>query len=123
MSEPAMVRVRYAVVVAALLFTALLFATPAIAGRSNQIEGTANADHIGGTGTSDRILGLEGDDHLRGWGGDDRLVGGPGDDVLDGGRGHDTFVCGRGEDVVIVDSFFRDAEEIGSGCEAVILDV
>ena len=70
-----MVRVRYAVVVAALLFTALLFATPAIAGRSNQIEGTANADHIGGTGTSDRILGLEGDDHLRGWGGDDRLVG------------------------------------------------
>ena len=52
---------------------------------------------------------------------DDRLTGGPGDDVLDGGRGHDTFVRGRGEDVVIVDSFFRDAEQIGKGCEVLII--
>ena len=49
------------------------------------------------------------------------MTGGLGDDVLDGGLGHDTFVCGRGEDVVIVDSFFRDAEQIGKGCEVVII--
>ena len=112
----------YAVSVS-LLFVSLLFAAPAIAGRLNEIDGTASADRIRGTSASDRIRGGEGNDVLRGWGGDDRLVGGPGDDVLDGGRGHDTFVCGRGEDAVIVDSFIRDAEQIGKGCEAVILDL
>ena len=109
----------YAVLITALLFVSLLFAAPAIAGRLNQIDGTASADSIRGTSASDRIRGGEGNDVLHGWGGDDRLVGGPGDDVLVGGPGQDSYVCGGGEDVVVVD-FFRHAEHFGNGCEAAI---
>jgi Ca2+-binding RTX toxin-like protein len=111
------VGVRYAVLVGALLLAA-----PAIAATWNEMDGTADADHIRGTAASDRIRGLEGNDVLRGRAGDDRLVGGPGDDVLNGGPGQDTYICGGGEDVVVVD-FSRYAEQIGNGCEAVILDV
>jgi Ca2+-binding RTX toxin-like protein len=111
----------YAVSVS-LLFVSLLFAAPAIAGRLNEIDGTASADRIRGTSASDRIRGGEGNDVLRGWGGDDRLVGGPGDDVLVGGPGQDSYVCGGGEDVVVVD-FLRHAEHFGNGCEAAIFDV
>ena len=114
-------QVRFAVVVAALLFAALLFASPAIAGRSNEIDGTASADRIRGTSASDRIRGGEGNDILRGWAGDDRLVGGPDDDVLVGGPGRDSYVCGGGEDVVVVD-FFRHAEHFGNGCEVAVFD-
>ncbi len=114
---------RYAVLAAVLLGAVLLLAAPALAGRWNEIDGTAKADHISGTEASDRIFGLEGNDHLRGGAGDDRLVGGPGDDVLDGGLGQDAFICGGGEDVVVVDSSPRFVERIGHGCETVIFDV
>ena len=112
----------YAVLVTALLVVSLLFAAPAIAGRLNEIDGTANADRIRGTSASDRIRGGEDNDVLHGWGGDDRLVGGPGDDVLVGGPGQDSYVCGGGEDVVVVD-FSRHAEHFGNGCDAAIFDV
>lgn len=112
--------------VTALLLVSLVFslvlATPAIAGRLNKIDGTANADRIRGTSASDRIRGEEGNDILRGWAGDDRLVGGPDDDVLVGGPGRDSYVCGGGEDVVVVD-FSRLAEHFGNGCEVAVFDV
>jgi Ca2+-binding RTX toxin-like protein len=111
----------HAVLLTALLFISLLLAVPAIAGRVNEIDGTASADSIRGTSASDRILGREGNDVLHGWGGDDRLVGGPGNDVLDGGPGQDTYLCGAGEDVVVVE-FFRFNEPVGDGCEALIFD-
>ena len=79
------VGVRYVVLVGALLLAA-----PAIAATWNEIDGTADADHIRGSAAPDRIRGLEGNDVLRGRAGDDRLVGGPGDDVLNGGPGQDT---------------------------------
>jgi Ca2+-binding RTX toxin-like protein len=112
----------HAVLVTALLFVSLLVAVPAIAGRVNEIDGTARADRIRGTPASDRIRGGEGNDVLHGWAGDDRLLGGPGDDVLVGGSGQDSYVCGGGEDVVVVD-FSRLVEHFGDGCEAAILDV
>jgi hypothetical protein len=106
----------------AFLAAVLLLAAPALAATWNDIEGTANADHIRGTDAPDRIHGLEGNDVLRGRAGDDRLVGGPGNDVLNGGPGQDAYVCGGGQDVVVIDSS-RYAERTGDGCEAVILDV
>jgi Ca2+-binding RTX toxin-like protein len=60
----------------------LLLAAPALAATWNEIEGTANADHIRGADAPDRIHGLEGNDVLRGRAGDDRLVGG----LTDGNR-------------------------------------
>ena len=116
-TRSAVVRVTYAVLVAALLLAA-----PATAATWNEIDGTANADQIRGTTASDRIHGLEGNDALHGWAGDDRLVGGPGDDVLVGGPGQDSYVCGGGEDVVVLD-FSRHAEHFGKGCETVIFDL
>ena len=106
----------------AVLVATLLLAAPATAATWNEIDGTAHADHLRGTTASDRIRGREGNDVLLGRAGDDRLVGGPGDDVLNGGPGQDTYVCGGGEDVVVVD-FSRSAEQIGNGCDALILDV
>jgi Ca2+-binding RTX toxin-like protein len=109
-------------VVCAVLVATLLLAAPATAATWNEIDGTTHADHLRGTSASDRVHGGEGNDVLHGRGGDDRLVGGPGDDVLYGGPGQDTYVCGGGEDVVVVD-FSRSAEQIGNGCDALILDV
>ena len=53
-------RFAYAILVTALLFVSLLFvslvfATQAIAGRLNEIDGTASADRIRGTSASDLI--------------------------------------------------------------------
>jgi hypothetical protein len=110
-----------ALLLASLLPVSLLFAAPAIAGRLNEIDGTARADRIRGTPASDRIRGGEGNDVLHGGAGDDRLVSGPGDDVLVGGSGQDSYVCGGGEDVVVVD-FSHHAEHFGDGCEAAIFD-
>jgi len=105
-----------------LLLISLLFAAPAIAGRLNEIDGTASADRIRGTSASDHIRGGDGSDVLHGWAGDDRLVGGPGDDVLVGGPGQDSYVCGGGEDVVVGDLLLH-AEHFGNGCEAAISDL
>jgi Ca2+-binding RTX toxin-like protein len=105
-----------------LLLISLLFAAPAIAGRLNEIDGTASADRIRGTSASDHIRGGDGNDVLHGWAGDDRLVGGPGDDVLVGGSGQDSYVCGGGEDVVVGDLLLH-AEHFGNGCEAAISDL
>jgi hypothetical protein len=90
--------VRYAVLAAVLPLAA-----PALAAAWNEIEGTANADHIHGTAATDRIRGLEGNDVLRG----EDLV------VVDFSRYAEQF--GDGCEAVILDVVPEHTPDAGVG--------
>lgn len=62
-----------------------------VAGDSNVLEGTADADNIVGQELADQLYGKADDDFLYGKEGNDTLNGGPGNDYLDGGAGEIDF--------------------------------
>jgi Ca2+-binding RTX toxin-like protein len=66
---------------------------------SDELIGSADANHISGADGADMIHGLDGNDFLEGGNGNDHLVGGIGDDLLSGDAGTDEVNGGAGFDI------------------------
>ncbi len=64
------------------------------------LEGSAQDDHLIGDAESNQLVGGAGADTLEGAAGDDVLLGGAGNDLMTGGAGLDTLLGGDGNDVM-----------------------
>lgn len=67
---------------------------------TEQLKGSAHADHLTGDAASNTLSGWDGDDTLDGADGNDRLYGGRGHDIVDGGADNDYLDGGPGADLL-----------------------
>jgi len=95
-----------------------------VAGSSDHINGTANADILNGylgndlihgNAGADRIAGGTGNDQLYGDAGNDTITGGLGNDVIVGGAGADIMIGGSGNDVYYADNNGDRTQELANG--------
>ena len=77
------------------------------------LNGSAEDDHLYGHDGVNVLVGRDGDDVLKGFGANDTLRGDDGDDYMDGGAGVDTMVGELGDDIYIVDNAGDAVTELG----------
>jgi Ca2+-binding RTX toxin-like protein len=93
--------------------------------RTENVQGSNEADELIGDAGANELLGQRGDDIVRGGAGDDRIAGGPGADLVTGEDGNDSIeandgepdrvACGAGLDLAALDLKDPDAAD----CETV----